>query len=106
MLRRSSKCFLRRRPHGFTLTSAGRDWMESLGVAVHEERADAGDFATACPDWTEECAHLGGRVAEALTSRLLELGWFKKVPHVRTLRLTPHGEQGLARELGIAEHTS
>ncbi|WNG19202.1 ArsR/SmtB family transcription factor [Cystobacter fuscus] len=98
--------FLRRRPHGYALTSAGRTWMETLGVTVHEERADTVDFATACPDWTEECSHLGGRVAEALTSRLLELGWFKKVPRVRTLRLTSLGEQGLARELGIAARTS
>ncbi|MFY0579179.1 ArsR/SmtB family transcription factor [Cystobacter fuscus] len=98
--------FLRRRPHGYALTSAGRTWMETLGVAVHAERAEAGDFATACPDWTEECSHLGGHVAEALTSRLLELGWFKKVPRVRTLRLTPLGARGPARELGIAEPTA
>ncbi|PTL76889.1 helix-turn-helix transcriptional regulator [Vitiosangium sp. GDMCC 1.1324] len=93
---------LRRRQRGFSLTSAGRTWMEALGVAVHEARENPGDFAAACPDWTEECSHLGGRVGEALTSRLLELGWLEKVPRGRTLRLTPQGERGLARELGIA----
>ncbi|WNG46854.1 winged helix-turn-helix transcriptional regulator [Archangium minus] len=95
--------FLRRRQRGFALTSAGQAWMETLGIAVHEARPNASDFATACPDWTEERSHLGGCVGEALTSRLLELGWFKKIPRGRTLRLTAHGAVGLAKELGIGD---
>jgi hypothetical protein len=40
-------------------------------------------------------------VGAAILGRLLELGWFKRVPGGRALVLTPQGRSGLAEVFGI-----
>ena len=58
--------------------------------------------------WTGRSAgaHLGGGLAAAITARLFELGWIERGPRVRSVRVTPDGQQKLATTFGWTEGPS
>jgi DNA-binding transcriptional ArsR family regulator len=78
---------------GGELTSSGQRFLCTFGadLSPHSRRI----FCQPCLDWTERRYHLKGLVGAAILRRLLELGWFKRVPGSRALRLTPSGRTGL-----------
>jgi hypothetical protein len=49
-----------------------------------------------CVDWTERRPHAAGLLPAALTVRLLELGWLRRTPPGRAVRLTDAGRAGLS----------
>jgi DNA-binding transcriptional ArsR family regulator len=55
-----------------------------------------------CLDWTERRHHVAGALPAAFTARLLELGWLRRLPTPRAVRLTDAGHEGLAALLGPA----
>jgi DNA-binding transcriptional ArsR family regulator len=80
----------------FVLTELGRKNLEKFGVQIPNR-----SNARACLDWTERHHHLGGALGRALTTRLLERGWFARMPETRALRLTEPGRTSLIREFGM-----
>jgi len=74
-------------------TPDGEIWPHSTGIDVKGARR--------CPNWTERRPHLAGALGAALLSRLVELEWVVRQPKQRTVDLTPAGQHGLARMLGL-----
>ena len=84
------------RDESFEVTESGAAKLASVGV-----RAQVGDTARACVDWTEQRPHVAGALGQALLRRLLELEWLQRDPHTRAVRLTDAGRARLAAELGV-----
>jgi len=79
---------------GGEVTASGARFLSALGVDLKPRSRRM--FCQPCLDWTERRYHLKGLVGAAILHRLLELGWFKRVPGSRSLRLTPSGRAGLS----------
>lgn len=79
---------------GGELTSSGERFLCTFGADLSPGSRRI--FCQPCLDWTERRYHLRGLVGAAILRRLLELGWFKRVPGSRALRLTPSGRAGLS----------
>lgn len=75
---------------GYAVTTAGTRRLAELGVDL-----PAAAFTSCHPDWSENAHHLAGPLAEALTRRLLHLGWISHRRSGRAVRLTPAGLSGL-----------
>jgi DNA-binding transcriptional ArsR family regulator len=81
---------------GYAVTAAGTQALDELGVDPPAAPGlTAAAFAPGHPDWSENAHHLAGPVAEALTRRLLQLGWISHRRSGRAVRLTPTGLSGL-----------
>ena len=78
---------------GFLLESEGRRWLQEFGVVGDVRRVQV--IAEHAVDWTERLPHFAGPIAKAMTTRLIEAGWFQAGPVRRTLRLTATGEREL-----------
>jgi hypothetical protein len=55
-----------------------------------------------CLDWTERRPHLAGALGAALTSRLFELDWIRRLPGSCAVRVTPRGEAQLLARFAVA----
>jgi DNA-binding transcriptional ArsR family regulator len=80
---------------GGELTCSGEHFLRTFGADLSPRPGSRRIFCQPCLDWTERRHHLKGLVGAAILRRLLELGWFKRVPGSRALRLTPSGRAGL-----------
>ncbi len=85
---------------GGEVTDAGRDFFQQFGVDFSRYKGRR-VFCRACVDWTERRPHIAGIVGAALTARCFDLGWVKRTPQARTLRITAAGEKGLRETFGI-----
>lgn len=81
---------------GGALMPSGERFLCGFGAALGERSGSRRIFCQPCLDWTERRYHLKGLVGAAILQRLLELGWFERVPGSRALRLTAAGKAGLA----------
>jgi DNA-binding transcriptional ArsR family regulator len=81
---------------GCAVTTTGTRRLEELGVDLPPLPGPvAAAFTPIHPDWSENAHHLAGPLAEALTRRLLHLGWISHRRSGRAVRLTPTGLAGL-----------
>ncbi len=55
-----------------------------------------------CVDWSEQRHHLAGALGAALLTRLTDLGWVRRSPASRAVRVTDDGRAGLATTFGVA----
>jgi DNA-binding transcriptional ArsR family regulator len=83
------------------LGPAGPRVFEALGIDMEEARRERRQLSTACGDWSERRAHLGGALGAALWVRTLERGWVVRKPGGRIIVVTERGRRGFAKELGI-----
>jgi DNA-binding transcriptional ArsR family regulator len=81
---------------GGELTSSGESFLRAFGVDLASPSRTRRLFCQPCLDWTERRYHLKGFVGAAILARLLELGWFERIPASRALRLTSCGRDGLS----------
>ncbi len=87
---------------GCTLTTAGTRRLGELGVDLPLAPGPASAaFAPCHPDWSENAHHLGGPLAEALTGRLVGLGWISHRRSGRAVRVTDAGRSGLREHFGL-----
>src|SRR5579862_7449797 len=84
---------------GGEVTSSGGRFLSAFGVDLRPRTRRT--FCQPCLDWSERRYHVRGLVGSAILDRLLALGWFKREPYGRALRLTPAGRAGLAETFGI-----
>lgn len=92
---------LRLRPEGVSLTHAGQQLLDGLGVDVAGARRRKRGFALACQDLTERRFHLAGALGAALCERLFELGWVRRSGSGRAVTLTRAGAAGLRSSLDV-----
>jgi DNA-binding transcriptional ArsR family regulator len=86
---------------GWTLTSRGEHRLGTLGVdtsALHRGRRP---LLRPCLDWTERRPHMGGKVGQALATRLFDLDWVRRTSASRAILVTTHGERQLLTEFTI-----
>lgn len=89
---------IRREGTRFSLAPAGRRTCVSLGLLDAESTPDEG---RACLDWTERRDHLAGPLGVGLAKGLLELGWVRRKPGTRALRVSVEGARSLRSALGL-----
>jgi DNA-binding transcriptional ArsR family regulator len=81
---------------GGEVTASGEEFLCSFGSDLSAARRSRRLFCQPCLDWSERRYHIKGAVGAAILKRLLELGWFKRIPGSRALTLTRHGKAGLS----------
>ena len=80
----------------YAVTDEGAKTLSELGI-----EAAPGDVVRGCVDWTEQRDHIAGTLGRALMARVLELGWVKRDPRTRALRLTDSGRMNFPLRLGV-----
>ena len=89
------------------ITQAGAAWFEAVfGIDVRKLKPGRHGLACRCLDWTERRHHLAGPLGTRLLQRCFELGWLRRTPRSRAVRLTPKGRDGLQAQLGIGSIAS
>jgi DNA-binding transcriptional ArsR family regulator len=86
----------------YRLTDGGARALRDLGVDVDAALAGPRAPIRYCVDWSEQAHHLSGALGAALTARLFELRWIRRLPRTRAVRLSDEGRAGLAERLGVA----
>ncbi len=93
---------------GYTLTAAGGDGLQALGVDASAwvgleagATSRARRLAYPCLDWSERRDHLAGKLASTLLARFIEQGWLRRIGGERALELTPPGRQALGALLDV-----
>ena len=79
---------------GGEVTASGARFLSSFGADLTPRTRRI--FCQPCLDWSERRYHLKGLVGARILDRLFELGWLKRVPGSRALRLTPSGKTGFS----------
>jgi len=86
---------------GGEVTPAGMTFFSDFGIDIPDLRRRQRIFCRPCLDWSERRPHVAGSVGAALTRRVFDLGWVKRVRDTRALAITPLGEQGLREVFGV-----
>jgi DNA-binding transcriptional ArsR family regulator len=84
----------------YEVTDKGEERLAAIDVDVTLVRAERRRFAGHCLDWTERRPHLNGALGAAVTTSLIERGWFLRGTSRRSLVLTEKGHGGLADVFG------
>ncbi len=90
---------------GVTLTPAGAQRLQSLGVDTETLRAGRRPLARVCLDWTERRDHLAGALGAALLTSFRARNWLTPRNAPRALRLTTAGRQALSSHFDIDAST-
>jgi DNA-binding transcriptional ArsR family regulator len=88
--------FVRHEGTRYLLTPAGRRTSVAIGLLEDDDLE-----GRACLDWTERRDHLAGPLGVSLTKGLLELGWARRKPGTRALRVTVEGARALRDHFGM-----
>jgi DNA-binding transcriptional ArsR family regulator len=80
----------------YSLSPAGVAFLADLGVRVPPRRR----LVRYCVDWSEQRHHLAGALGRGLLDRVTELGWIRRAPHSRAVRITDAGRDGLRATFG------
>lgn len=86
---------------GGEVTQAGERFFASFGADLTAPAKSRRLFCQPCLDWSERRYHIKGSVGTAILCRCMELGWFKRMRDSRALKLTPEGQDGLAKAFGV-----
>lgn len=86
---------------GYTMTEDGMNWFATLGVDAKALHNKHGLFVPRHIDWSERRHHIAGTLAAAVTHRLFEREWIKRIPSSRAVCLTEVGQGALFDEFGI-----
>jgi DNA-binding transcriptional ArsR family regulator len=86
---------------GVTVTPAGAQRLQALGIDTEALQAGRRPLARACLDWTERRHHLAGALGAVLLDSFRARDWLIPRSTPRALRLTTAGRQALASHFGI-----
>lgn len=93
--------FIMKSGEDFILSAEGKERLIKFGVNVEETLKSRRHFARQCLDWSEREHHLAGSLGAALTNRLFELKWIKRLPEDRAVLVTDIGIKGFSEEFGL-----
>ena len=85
---------------GGEVTESGAKFLTTFGAALTQSRSRR-VFCRPCLDWSERRYHIAGVVGAEIQRRCLELGWLRRDRHTRAVHVTPSGQIGLQKMLGI-----
>jgi DNA-binding transcriptional ArsR family regulator len=79
------------------LGPAGPEVFTRFGIDLERTAKARRRFATACVDWTERQAHLGGSLGAAVCHAFVTRGWVIRQPETRAVIVTRSGRDALRR---------
>lgn len=90
-----------------TLTTRGRGFLESLGIAApapEEQRSSSRGriLCRPCLDWSERRPHLAGLIGASLCAHALSAGWVRRAPVGRAILVTPKGDRVFRERFRLA----
>jgi DNA-binding transcriptional ArsR family regulator len=86
----------------YRLTGRGYSELEAFGIDFAALRARPRPLIRYCVDWSEQRHHLAGSLGAALAERIFALGWARRAPRSRAVKLSAEGERGLRETFGLA----
>ena len=84
----------------YRLTPAGEDVLSGLGIELAELHRRRRPLIRYCVEWSERRHHLAGGLGAALTARMFELEWLRRLGG-RAVRVTPSGASALREAFGL-----
>lgn len=87
----------------YRLTPRGRETLSAMGIDL-ESLIPNKPMVRYCVDWSEQRHHLAGALGVALTRRMFDLDWIRRINQRRAVVLTDIGLQGLAETFGVPEN--
>lgn len=87
----------------YRLTARGRETLSALGIDL-ATLSRSKPMINYCVDWSEQRHHLAGPLGAALTRRMFDLDWIRRVNQRRAVVLTDAGRQGLSDTFGVPEN--
>jgi DNA-binding transcriptional ArsR family regulator len=96
------RCIVRANQSGWELTPHGEHELEQLGLDIPALRRQRRAFIRPCLDWTERRPHIAGGLGAAVTARMFELAWIRRLPGSRGLRVTPKGDAELHARFAVS----
>ena len=85
----------------YRLTDRGAAVLGEFGIDLDALRAGRRPLIRYCLDWTEQRHHLAGALGAALAGQLFRLGWIRRAPAGRAVRITDAGLAGLDRTFAL-----
>lgn len=85
-----------------TVTARGEEQLVAFGIDMAALRLAKRPLCRTCIDWSERRPHLAGSLGAALLTRIVDLGWGRRLPGSRILRVSGAGKTGLATVFGAA----
>lgn len=76
------------------VTPKGRRFFADFGIDLDAASCSSRPLCRTCLDWSERRPHLAGQLGAKLLDRSLGLGWVKRVPNSRALKITDKGQRG------------
>jgi len=86
---------------GGEVTDSGARFLAAFGAELTPTSRSRRIFCRPCLDWSERRYHIAGFVGAAVQRCCLEHGWLRLDRDSRAVRVTPAGQIGLRRNLGI-----
>lgn len=87
----------------YRLTGKGREALSAFGIDLAVlNRSEL--MVRYCVDWSEQRHHLAGALGAALTRRLFDLDWIRRINQRRAVVLTDTGRQGLTETFAVPEN--
>lgn len=87
----------------YRLTPRGRETLSAMGIDLDSLSRNK-PMIRYCVDWSEQRHHLAGALGAALTRRMFDLNWIRRINQRRAVVLTDTGRQGLTETLGVPEN--
>ncbi len=87
----------------YRLTPRGRETLSAMGIDLDSLSRNK-PMIRYCVDWSEQRHHLAGALGVALTRRMFDLDWIRRINQRRAVVLTDTGRQGLAETFGLPKH--
>lgn len=85
----------------YRLTENGFHILQQFGVHLNRNAKSKRPLCRQCLDWSERRYHVAGIVGAAITTRLFELTWIKRIPSTRAVVITEAGKSGLTEFFGL-----
>jgi DNA-binding transcriptional ArsR family regulator len=86
---------------GGEVTESGQRFLSAFGASLTSKSPSRRIFCRPCLDWSERRYHVAGLVGAEIQRCCLELGWLRRERDTRAVRITPAGQIGLRKTLGI-----
>lgn len=81
----------------FTLTDAGRAFLDEMGIDVSALERERRPVCKSCLDWSERRTHMAGALGTAMLTRFMELGWADRVPKSRVISFSAKGQKAFEK---------
>lgn len=84
----------------YLLRGNGAERLGAFGLDVPALERSRRSFSHPCLDWSERRCHVAGALGAALLARMVDLGWLRRRPGSRAVRVEEVGWQGLVEVFG------